>query len=93
MVIRLSPTLEKRIEREAKVQGIKPQRLVENVLKQYLRVKQARPEAISTTRRQLDALLRYKKRTVDFGATVQRAKRRAGQLYEDNAEWIERVST
>jgi hypothetical protein len=92
MVIRLSPTLERRIEREAKVQGIAPERLVENILKQYLSVKKARSEAMSATRRQLDALLRYKKRTVDFAAAVQRAKRKAGRLYEDNAEWIERVS-
>lgn len=94
MVIRLSSTLEKRIVREAKVRGIRPNRLVENILKQHLRVRPlSRKETTSATRLQLDDLLRYKKRSANFMTAVRQAKQEAGRRYEDNVDWIERAWT
>ncbi len=90
MVIRLSSAMVKRVERVAKARGVKPSKLVEDALKEYLAPKQ--PDEISEARRQLNELLKHKKKTGDFDAAVERAKRRAGELYEANADWIERVS-
>ncbi len=92
MVIRLSPTIEKRVARAAKAKGIKPSQLVEAALKEYLAAERKPREQVSEARRQLDELLRRKKKTVDFDAEVHQAKRSAGKLYEDNADWIERVA-
>jgi len=92
MVIRLSPTIQKRVTRAAKAKGIEPSQLVEDALKEFLRTKREPREQVSEARRQLDELLRHKKKTVDFEAEVHQAKRSAGKLYEDNADWIERVA-
>jgi hypothetical protein len=94
MVIRLSPALEKRVARAAKAKGIKPDQWIETAVKQKLATEDKRQteEPVSDARRQLDELLRHMKKPVDFDAAVHKAKRRAGQLYEDNAEWIERAS-
>lgn len=92
MVIRLSPTLEKRVARAAKARGVKPDKLVADALKQYLAVERKPRAEVSEARRQLHALVRHKKKVVDFDAEVHAAKRSAGRLYEDNADWIERVA-
>jgi len=92
MVIRLSPTLEKRIVRAAKAQGITPAQWLEQAAKERLGAKRPPREQVSEARRQLDELLRHKKKTLDFMAEVHQAKREAGRLYEDNADWIERVA-
>jgi len=92
MVIRLSPTIEKRVARAAKAKGIKPSQLVEAALREYLAAERKPREQVSEARRQLNELLRHKKKSVDFMAEVHEAKREAGRLYEDNAEWIERAS-
>ncbi len=90
MVIRLSSAMVKRVERVAKARGVKPSKLVEDALKEYLAPKQ--PDEISEARRQLNELLKHKKKTVDFDAAVHAAKRYAGKLLEDNADWIEHVT-
>ena len=90
MVIRISPTLQKRVTRAAKAKGIKPEKLVSAALKQYLA--QAKPretEQVSPERQQLNELLKHMKKPVDFDTAGHQAKRRAGQQYEDNAEWLE----
>ena len=92
MVIRLSPTIQKRVTRAAKAKGIEPSQLVEDALKEFLKTKREPREQVSEARRQLDELLKHMRKPVDFDAEVHAAKRRAGQLYEDNAEWIERAS-
>ena len=92
MVIRLSPTMEKRVARAAKAQGIKPDRWVGNILKQHLAAEGRSREPVSEARRQLDQLLKHMRKPADFDAAVHAAKRHAGRLYEDNAEWIERAS-
>ncbi len=57
-----------------------------NELAKY-RKKSAEPES------ELQSLLKKKKKTVDFMADVHKAKQSAGQLYEDNADFLERVKT
>ena len=88
MVIRLSPTLQKRVERAAIARGVKPSKLVEAALKEYLNPR----DQVSEARRQLRQLLKHKKKTVDFDAAVERAKHYAGKLLDDNADWIEQVT-
>jgi len=93
MVIRLSPTLQKRVLRAAKAKGIKPDQLVSTAVKQYLaEPKPSETEQVSETRRQLDELLKHMRKPDDFDAAVHEAKRWAGKLYEDNADWIEQSS-
>jgi len=92
MVIRLSPTMEKRVARAAKAKGVKPDRLVESILKQRLPAEDKPREQVSEARRQLDQLLKHMSKPADFDAAVHAAKRHAGRLYEDNAGWIERAS-
>lgn len=89
MVIRLSPTIQKRVTRAAKAKGIKPSQLVEDALKEFLKTKREPREQVSDARRRLRELARYKKPVADFDAAVHRAKARARQSYEDNAEFIE----
>ncbi len=91
MTIQLSPTLEKRVLREAKARGIKPNQLVEQVLKAHFQPQKVTQQE-SAARRELRALLRNKKKTLDFMAEVHKAKREAGKLLKDNADWIERVA-
>ncbi len=91
MVIRLSSAMQKRVEREAKVRGVKPSKLVEQLLKERLAPAKPREE-VSEARRQLNELLKHKKKTVDFDAAAHAAKRYAGHLLEDNADWIDRVT-
>ncbi|MCL4490164.1 MAG: hypothetical protein M1570_18830 [Chloroflexi bacterium] len=91
MVIRLSPSLEKRVERAAKAKGIKPSKLVEEAVKEYLAAKGKPHDEVSEARRQLRELLKHKRKVVDFDAAVHEARREARQLEEDNAEWIERA--
>lgn len=92
MTIQLSPALEKRVAREAKARGITPKQVVEEALKVYFKPPpKPRPQE-SEARRQLRELTKHKKRTVDFDAAVESAKRAAGQLIEDNADWIEHVT-
>ncbi len=91
MVIRLSPALEERIERAAKEEGIKPDKLVEKALDEYLTAERQRRQPTSEARRQLQELAQDKKKVVDFDAAVEEAKRNAGKLYDDNADWIERA--
>ncbi len=90
MVIRLSSTMVKRVERAAKARGIKPSKLVEDALKEYLTDKPH--EEISEARRQLRELLKDQKPPDDFMAAVHEARRYARQLEEDNADWIESVT-
>ncbi|MBM3129386.1 MAG: toxin-antitoxin system HicB family antitoxin [Chloroflexi bacterium] len=94
MVIRLSPTLEKRVARAAKAKGVKPNQWIETAVKQQLAAEDKRQpeEPVSDARRQLDELLRHKKKVEDFDAAVHAAKRYAGKLLEDNADWIDRVT-
>lgn|GEM_PF-1214309 len=91
MVIRLSPTMKRRIERAAKTQGITPSKFVEEMLKERLKAKRKprAEEPVSEARRRLRELARYKKPVLDFDAAVHRAKAAARQSYEDNAEFIE----
>ena len=90
MVIRLSPTLQKRVTRAAQAQGITPEKLVSAALKQYLAPpKSSATEEISESRRRLRELARYKKPVLDFDAAVHRAKELAHQSYEDNADLLE----
>ncbi len=89
MVIRLSPTLEKRVARAAKAQGIKPERLVRVALDQYLAPKRKPREQVSEARLKLRQLARYKRPVSDFDAEVHAARRYARQLEEENAEFIE----
>lgn len=91
MVIRLSPTLKRRVEREAKSQGITPSKFIEDTLKDRLRARRKPRGQVSEARRQLRELLRHNK-VEDFDTAVHAAKRYAGKLLEDNAEWIDRVS-
>jgi hypothetical protein len=90
MVIRLSPALEERIARAAKEKGIKPDKLVEEAVQEYL-AGERQTEKVSEARRQLDDLLQHMKKPRDFVAEVEEAKRNAGRLYDDNADWIERT--
>ncbi len=93
MTIQLSPALQKRVARTAKARGITAKQLVEEALRAYLKPPpKARPQE-SEARRQLRVLLRNKKKTIDFMVEVHRAKQSAGKLLEDNAEWIESVSS
>ncbi|MBI4673551.1 MAG: hypothetical protein HY741_18005 [Chloroflexi bacterium] len=92
MTIQLSPALEKRVAREAKARGIAPKQVVEEALKAYFKPPTATRQE-SSARRELRALLQNKKKTADFIAEVRRARRAAGKLLDDNAEWIEHVST
>ena len=85
MVIRLSPRLQKRLERAAKVRGVKPSKLIENALKQYLRPR----DQVSEARRRLRELAKYKKPITDFDAALHAARRYARQLEEDNTEFLE----
>ena len=89
MVIQLSPTLEESIAREAKQEGKLPEQLIQEMFETHLALKRQPREQVSEARRQLDELLKHKKKTVDFDAEVHAAKREAGRLLEDNAEWIE----
>ena len=91
MVIRLSPTVQKLVERESKARGIKPAKLVEETLKEHLTTKRKPREQVSEARRQLRLLLKHKKKTVDFDAAVHAAKRAGGKLIEDNQDWIDSV--
>ncbi len=91
MVIRLSPALEERIERAAKEKGIKPDKLVEEAVQEYL-AGERQTEQVSEARRQLDDLLQHMKKPKDFVAEVRAAKERAAKLYEDNAEAIDQSS-
>ncbi len=80
MVIRLSPALEERIERAAKEKGIKPDKLVDEAVQEYL-AGERQTEQISEARRQLDDLLQHMKKPKDFDASMEDAKRNAGRLY------------
>ncbi len=91
MVIRLSPTFQKRVEREAKAKGLKPAELVEVALKECLAPKRKPREPVSEARRQLRELLKHKKKTMDFDEAVHAAKRAGGKLIEDNQDWIDSV--
>ncbi len=51
MVIRLSPTIQKRVTRAAKAKGIKPSQLVEDALKEYLTAERKPREQVSEARR------------------------------------------
>lgn len=93
MTIQLSPTLEKRVAREAKARGIKPKDLVEKALKAYLKPPtKTRPQE-SEARRRLRELNKFKRKVVDFDATVREAKAAASKLYEDNTAFITMAST
>jgi hypothetical protein len=89
MVIRLSPTLEKRVARAAKAKGIRPDRLVRVALSQYLAPKRNPRAQVSEARLRLRQLARYKKPVTDFDAEVHAARQYARQLEEENAEFIE----
>ncbi len=93
MVIRLSPTLKKRVERAAKTEGVTLSKWLEDAAKQRLAPKPKPREQVSEARRQLNELLKHQKPPADFMAAVHEAKREAGKLYEDNADWIEQVMT
>ena len=73
MVIQLSPTLEESIAREAKQEGKLPEQLIQEMFETHLALKRQPREQVSE----------------DFDAEVHAAKREAGRLLEDNAEWIE----
>ncbi|MBI4786372.1 MAG: hypothetical protein HY782_04930 [Chloroflexi bacterium] len=90
-MIQLSPVLEERIVRAAKQKGIEPEKLVEKAVDKLL-AEDGGPQ-VSEARRKLRELAKYKKPVVDFDAAVHQAKRRAGQLLEDNADWIEHVTS
>ncbi len=92
MVIRLSPTLKKRVARAAKAKGVTPTKLAETALKEYLAPKSKPREEVSEARRQLRELAKYKKPIADFDAAVHSAKAYARKSYEDNAEFIELAS-
>ena len=92
MVIQLSPTLEEQVERAAQAKGITPEILVADAVGRYLAGECESSERVSEARQQLRELLKHKKKVVDFDAAVHAAKREAGRLYEDNADWIERVA-
>lgn len=87
MVIRLSPTLEKRVARAAKAKGVNPTKWVEDTVKERASAERKPRAQVSEARRQLRVLLKHKKKTVDFDA----AKRAGGKLIEDNQEWIDSV--
>jgi hypothetical protein len=94
MTIELSPALQKRVLREAKARGVKPKQLVEAAVKAYLKPPAKRRLKETDARRQLRELTKKAKiRTTDFDAAVEAAKRSAGKLIEDNADWIEHVTT
>ncbi|MBI5649453.1 MAG: hypothetical protein HZC40_03245 [Chloroflexi bacterium] len=92
MVVRLSPTIQKRVERKAKAQGIKPAQLIELALKQYLAPKPKPVAPVSDARRQLNESARFMKKNVDFDAALHAARQYARQLEADNAEFIEMAS-
>ena len=90
MTIQLSPTVEKRLAREAKARGIKPKDIVEEALNVYWQPSKSEPLFQSEDWNKLRELTRkYKKRHVDFDTAVSEAKAKAYQLYEDNIEIIE----
>ncbi len=91
MTIQLSPTLEKRVARIAKARGIQPKQLVEEAVRAYLKP-QTPPRPETAARRELRALLRNKKKTVDFDAALHKARAYARQMEDDNAEFIERAA-
>ncbi len=91
MVIRLSPTMEERVEQAAKAKGIEPGQLVEEALDKYLAKDEPRQE-VSEARRQLRELMKDKKPAMDFDAALHDARRYARQLEEDNADWIESLA-
>lgn len=91
MTIQLSPTLEKRIAREAKARGMKPKELAEQILKAYFKPQAAaRPE--TAARRELRARLRNKEITTDSDRKLHAARAYARQMEEDNAHFIERAA-
>jgi hypothetical protein len=92
MVIRLPPTLEERVTRAAKEKGMEPGQLVEAAVNEYLSAEAETSDQVSEERRELRELLRHKKETLDFDAEVDAAKRAAGRMYEDNADWIENTA-
>jgi predicted transcriptional regulator len=73
MVIRLSSTLQKRVEREAKARGAKPAKLFEDALREYLASKRKPRNQVSEARQQLRELLKHKKKVDDFDAAVHAA--------------------
>ncbi len=89
MVIRLSPTMQKRVERAAKARGVKPSKLVEELLTERLVAERKPREQVSEARKRLRELAKYKKKVDDFDAELHEARRYARQLEEDNAEFIE----
>ena len=93
MVIRLSPTLQKRVERAAKAEGVTLSKWLEDAVKQRLAAERKPPEQVSEARRQLNELLKDQKPPEDFMAAVHDARRYARQLEEDNADWLDMVMT
>jgi hypothetical protein len=89
MTIRLSPALEKRVQRAAKARGMKPSEWVEKALREYLKGVGTTQTHVSEARRRLRALAKYKKPVTDFDTAVHEARRYARQLESDNAEFIE----
>jgi hypothetical protein len=89
MTIRLSPAMEKRVARIAKARGLKPNELVEEALKAYLKPQSKPTPPESDARRRLRELTKHKTRQVDFDTAVHEAKEYGRQVYEDNIEFIE----
>ena len=92
MVIRLSPTLQKRVERAAIAEGVTLSKWLEAAVKERLAVKRKPREEISQARKRLRELAKYKKPVVDFDAEVHAVRAFAWKQYEDNAELIEMAS-
>ncbi len=91
MVIRLSPAIQKRVERAAKARGVTPSRYVEELIKKNAPVKRKPRMQVSEARRQLNELLKGKTPKTDFMTALHVARRYARQLEEDNAEWIDSI--
>ena len=91
MVIRLSPAIQKRVERAAKAEGVTLSKWLEAAVKERL-VAKRKPHEVSEARRRLNALLKNQKPPDDFMEKLHRARRYARQLEEDNADWIESVT-
>ena len=89
MVIRLSPKIQKLVERESKARGIKPTQLVEDTLKERFTPKRKPPEQISEARQRLRELAQYKKKGVAFDEALRTARAFAQKQYTDNVEFIE----
>lgn len=89
MVIRLSPTVQKLVERESKIRGIKPAKLVEDTLKERFAAKRKPREQVSDARQRLRELAQYKKKGVAFDEALRTAREFAQKQYTDNVEFIE----